>query len=663
MGAQALLVPLSMQHQFPHGKVFDINHVDMEDPMPLEIQENQFFQAFDEAYNASLPHGTDLQPSLNNIGEGFNAVPLDFNDTAWTAGGPAYRSREPSLMADQAPGYPDSVGESSNNVPMLSDHASWVGSGLAYRSREPSMAAFQLAKPPINSSSNSPSNEDWEKIRPVFEKLYNTENRPLKEVRRMLQQDHGFHANDRMYKTRINSWGLHKNVKKAEKEDLLRQVRHGTRKDQLLRHGRPIIHRLQRYCKENNVPPELSKIILYQARNARSGSHSAVITPVDSARRDELSLLYNSSQPCPPIALRGSIRAAEEIMWEIQLYLRDYFETGPGALYYKAKPNIGAHQADPIQTVVRVRNEEAWDGIVDASILYEHIEDASWALQEGFVETAFRSLAGASALFKTVLQQEEPKLIACLIGILTILEKYRFTALQMIWNDILQMATVVLTDAHPINRMMHRLCTLTTAREKSHVWRAVTDALGESFRLLEDSSPLDDAHDTCLQGLRRLGVIDEAENYLDVVYSARNENVEQHTEYIEDKAYLLYRKGNYVEAEVQYKECLRLLEGAEQDILIEGAVSDSWVWSFCKRNSLRGLAFTFEEMGKIDDAKDMYGRALEFFATTVGPDNTETLTFGCRYEEFLTDHGFMEESRELRARWPCLLDRVEIPRI
>lgn len=194
MDAQALLVSLSMQHQFPHGQVFEIDDVDMEDAMRLEIQENQSFQAFDEAYNASVPHGMDLQPSLNNIGEGFSVVPLDFNDTPWTAGGLAYRSREPSLMTDQAPGCPYSVRQNSDDVPMLSDHASWVGSGLAYRSREPSVAATQLAKPPSNSPSNSPSNEDWEKIRPVFEKLYNTENRPLKEVRRMLQRDHGFHA-------------------------------------------------------------------------------------------------------------------------------------------------------------------------------------------------------------------------------------------------------------------------------------------------------------------------------------------------------------------------------------------------------------------------------------------------------------------------------------
>ena len=38
------------------------------------------------------------------------------------------------------------------------------------------------------------SDEEWEKIRPLFVALYNGQGKPLSEVRKILGRDHGFYA-------------------------------------------------------------------------------------------------------------------------------------------------------------------------------------------------------------------------------------------------------------------------------------------------------------------------------------------------------------------------------------------------------------------------------------------------------------------------------------
>lgn len=62
----------------------------------------------------------------------------------------------------------------------------WEPISLPYRSREPSVIAPETLK--------YPSAEEWDKIKPVFTKLYSRENRTLKEVKVMLEKNHDFIA-------------------------------------------------------------------------------------------------------------------------------------------------------------------------------------------------------------------------------------------------------------------------------------------------------------------------------------------------------------------------------------------------------------------------------------------------------------------------------------
>ncbi|KAK4194952.1 hypothetical protein QBC40DRAFT_289886 [Triangularia verruculosa] len=64
--------------------------------------------------------------------------------------------------------------------------------------------------------------DEWDPWRTTIQDLYQTQNLPLKDVMKVMEEEHGFRATQRMYKTRIKSWGLDKNFKECEVVELFR---------------------------------------------------------------------------------------------------------------------------------------------------------------------------------------------------------------------------------------------------------------------------------------------------------------------------------------------------------------------------------------------------------------------------------------------------------
>ena len=61
-----------------------------------------------------------------------------------------------------------------------------------------------------------PKPEDWIRVQAHIRQLYVVEQKPLKEVSRILASQHGFHATHRMYKSRIQAWKFDKKFKETE---------------------------------------------------------------------------------------------------------------------------------------------------------------------------------------------------------------------------------------------------------------------------------------------------------------------------------------------------------------------------------------------------------------------------------------------------------------
>ncbi|KAJ9604686.1 hypothetical protein H2200_010800 [Cladophialophora chaetospira] len=72
-------------------------------------------------------------------------------------------------------------------------------------------------------SSNSYTSEEWRRHRPLITQLYFEEGRTLKDVAEYLKREYDFAPTERMYKSRLHTWGLDKKKKEHEMLDLVRQ--------------------------------------------------------------------------------------------------------------------------------------------------------------------------------------------------------------------------------------------------------------------------------------------------------------------------------------------------------------------------------------------------------------------------------------------------------
>lgn len=96
---------------------------------------------------------------------------------------------------------------------------------LAYQALYPTVASSALTMR-SNNYNNPPTEEDWRKIKSIFTRLYQNDEKKLKEVILELKQKHGFRATLSMCKKRITAWGLGRNLKQQEVEHILGISRH-----------------------------------------------------------------------------------------------------------------------------------------------------------------------------------------------------------------------------------------------------------------------------------------------------------------------------------------------------------------------------------------------------------------------------------------------------
>ncbi|ETN37700.1 uncharacterized protein HMPREF1541_07323 [Cyphellophora europaea CBS 101466] len=193
-----------------------------------------------------------------------------------------------------------------------------------------------------------PSQQDWARIRHVFEEEYINRGRRLKDVQRTLQQEHGFYATTKMYKTRIKSWRLRKYVKASEKEQIASFINDNDIKGDTLQklkfNGRPArLDLVRRYCKKTGVHENIANALPTKALEQqllRVGERSTgdsttatppatLLTPPGSSHRRGRSLSSAPADITPP---RTSLSdPAESVAWHVQQYFEWHLAPQPSA--------------------------------------------------------------------------------------------------------------------------------------------------------------------------------------------------------------------------------------------------------------------------------------------------------------------------------------------
>ena len=87
------------------------------------------------------------------------------------------------------------------------------------------------------------SREEWETIRSVLTELYLRPGSRLDDVMEVMASQYGFYATKMMYKKRLHGWGVRKNLKSSDKDEILAQAL-------LEQQGKHVRRRVLRYIKE-----------------------------------------------------------------------------------------------------------------------------------------------------------------------------------------------------------------------------------------------------------------------------------------------------------------------------------------------------------------------------------------------------------------------------
>lgn len=464
-----------------------------------------------------------------------------------------------------------------------------------------------------------------------------------------------------MYKARAKAWNLRKNITKAERPSLIRKVRQPRRTDQVLYGGRPVLHRLLRYCKEKNLSLGDLEKVTSSNQQQRSGSPLDANDRVESGGLALQSLFRCPSQPSRPIALYGDMTTAEVIIWNTNYYLNFYFTEGHGTRYFQPKPTVARCKGPPAKSPVLVRNQEAWGDLVEPTNIIEHIFDALANSKAGFIDLAFEAMNKAYGLTRILLKQQAPNLLPYFIEILVNRRIATSNLARNIRHFILNMAATVLGAEHPLSIIVRLFCLLPSTVAHMFVWRAVTDAFSKPLSVLEDSKLLRNTRWTYYFGLRKRGSVEEAQDYLSVLFGTDRNAKEQDLEFLIQEGRLLEMRYKYMEAETQYRKCLQLLKKEEREILADGPDSSSIKWRAMVYGCLRGLAGILESTERIDEAKAAWWREFDFVCAAWGHNSTHAQVMGAHLDDFLNGHGYIEESTALRARFPCLLRRTLLP--
>ncbi|KAJ9134662.1 hypothetical protein NKR23_g10022 [Pleurostoma richardsiae] len=195
----------------------DISLFDMPPPWPLGPQPTQLLASTPLHEEASL-EATSRHPQKGQQEMSlFSAPPL------WQPGGPfAQNILSTHTQGNEPPLATTTVLHAGQEIQLTIRTAR--GPGLGQKSRQISPAV-------------------WESHKETIRRLYLGEWKPLREVIKIMSEEYGFHATEKMYKVKIRVWGWGKNNTEKEIARLLRleQLRFAEGKaTQVTRHGKPV---------------------------------------------------------------------------------------------------------------------------------------------------------------------------------------------------------------------------------------------------------------------------------------------------------------------------------------------------------------------------------------------------------------------------------------
>ncbi len=352
--------------------------------------------------------------------------------------------------------------------------------------------------------SEGPKPEAWEAHRATITALYRQEN--LKTVQQIMDEDHGFQATSRMYKTRIRHWKLDKKRKapemlyarriiserkatnklttvvirakelsEADVENYFKRQKVSGGRSQLIaeaaetpeaiscftppailspklsENGAPV--RVRSSCPSESSAtsqPQLRAVsgIKRHASRAQPGQDRALhLRGAESLDRSDL-LQLTSLSACELISLTfpENLLYNESALMELKTYFTSYFQSQAWVDWSDELLYRRHHTGSVLSS--------PYVGVDDPRNLVANFEEASRNYTTNCAGDAFAFIEAAFGTLKPLLYQEHPQLLSCLLLVLCVLTTANLPELPKEFlsytNDL---SRLVLGSSHPITRL------------------------------------------------------------------------------------------------------------------------------------------------------------------------------------------------------------------
>ncbi|KAI4593165.1 hypothetical protein KJ359_010089 [Pestalotiopsis sp. 9143b] len=475
------------------------------------------------------------------------------------------------------------------------------------------MANASNTKPPPGGGTWA-TPHDWATHRATITALYEGQNMTLKRIMQTMEADHKFFATERMYKSRLKQWGLRKNYRYEEVNEIIRQQ--NTRPSGARSAGRPVVaavgsrvrkgyyRRVRPYRKQPDNTPE--PIIVRYGEKVRRPSAVGLLqrlTPPpqgvscrvpSSPGEPEISFLF-------PLTPPADILYPEECSFHIQRYCAGAFENGIWALEAPGWLNSNRSVVD-------------W---------FNRMALARGALSGGHTQQGFKLLQLCFDEYKDMILTQDPRLMLYTTVALFLLVGYP-EVVSMLMKYITRLSKILQGPFHPLHQIMAALDQMGLDKMQDNA-RLIFDAQISEFEryLPPENEVLQSMAVFSIRNLAVTGLIDTdvAQAKLQALpRNADNGRISMAT------AQVLMMGGRYKDARYTVEELLA--SGTDRSRTIAGAFDTLFL--ICRYEGEERLI------------RDASNRRINFCLKTFGADNDWTVDACSDYETYLREIGDKE---------------------
>lgn len=320
-----------------------------------------------------------------------------------------------STVHADLPGVPDHQSAASHSFP---DFQPDVVPSTLYSSNDAVVPTVAATNP-----NGWAATQSWARHQPLIKQLYLYEKKPLAEVMRIMERQHGFRATVKMYKTHIKKWGLDKKNKVSEMRAILRKNKQ--RADQ----GKGSIIRVRGQLRD------FAEVVRYWHR--KGVTIDEIIARQTASPTPEAVEL---STPTPsPILMPHELAIPERLFRCIRNYFDCSFESGT---WVRTEPLSPCHSIiDEGNTVYNTVDQFGFQCFLACELF-----------SRGSFQEAGRNLIAATSKINKILSSEHP---GALLEIFKLIAMFHYKKRDEVALSILRqfsaLGTVLLGRQHPLS--------------------------------------------------------------------------------------------------------------------------------------------------------------------------------------------------------------------